>query len=256
MWRLLPPTALLLLASGRSRSEGLPKAALSLRPEWDRLLERDPVTLTCQGDRVEEDSSARWWHNGTLLPGQASSLSIASARVNDSGEYRCQTNRSALSDPLRLQVVAAWLVLQARRWVVQAGEPIVMRCHSWKNLPVYRVQFFQNGRGKKFSRNNQDFHIPAATGQHNGSYFCRGMIQDRRNESSEAVQVIVLGVATPPVPTSPPGKLAIVSLLPGLLFVLDTALYLSVRRDLRRALKKGRSDRVTWSKGPEDKQEQ
>ncbi|KAF6074475.1 Fc fragment of IgG receptor IIIa [Phyllostomus discolor] len=253
MWRLLPPTALLLLASAGTRAEGLPKAELSLSPEWDRLLEQDPVTLTCRGNRVEEDSFARWWHNGTLLPCQASSLSIAAARVNDSGEYRCRTNRSALSDPLRLQVVAAWLVLQARRWVVQTGDPIVMRCHSWKNLTVYRVQFFQNGRGKKFSRHNSEFHIPAATSEHNGSYFCRGMIQDRRNESSEAVQVIVLGVATPP---APPGKLAIVSLLPGLLFVLDTGLYLSVRRDLRRALKKGRSDTTTRSKSPEDKQEQ
>lgn len=68
-----------------------------------------------------------------------------------------------------------------------------MRCHSWKNLPVYRVQFFQDGRGKKFFHRNSEFRIPAATSEHNGSYFCRGMIQDRRNESSEAVRVIVRG---------------------------------------------------------------
>ncbi|KAM5294244.1 low affinity immunoglobulin gamma Fc region receptor III-B-like isoform 2-T2 [Glossophaga mutica] len=252
MWQLLLPTALLLLASAGARA-GLPKAKLSLNPEWDRLLEMDPVTLTCRGNPTEEDGSAQWWHNGTLLPTQASSHFVASARVNDSGEYRCRTNGSELSDPVRLRVVAAWLVLQASRWVVQAGEPITLRCHSWKNMTVYRVQFFQNGRGKGFFRHNKKFHILAATGEHNGSYFCRGMIGDRRNESSEAVPIFVLGAAIPP---APPGKLVTISLLLGLLFALDTGLYFSVRRDLRNALEKGRNDKVTWSKSPEDKQGQ
>lgn len=89
--------------------------------------------------------------------------------------------------------LSAWLVLQAHRWVVQAGDPIVLRCHTWKDFPIYKVQFFQNGRGKKFFYQNSNFHIPRATAEHNGSYFCRGMIQGRRNESSEAVQVLVLG---------------------------------------------------------------
>lgn len=63
---------------------------------------------------------------------------------------------------------------------------------------------------------------------------------------------LLAGVAVPP---DPPGKLVSVSLLLLLLFALDTGLYFSVRRDLRNALKKGRSDTVAWSKSPEDKQE-
>ncbi|XP_024407830.1 low affinity immunoglobulin gamma Fc region receptor III-B [Desmodus rotundus] len=250
MWQLLLPTALLLLAPADTRAEGLPKAVLSLNPEWDRLLERDTVTLTCRGNHTEEDKSTQWWHNGTLLPNRAPSHVIASARVNDSGEYRCQTKGSELSDPVQLQVVAAWLVLQAHRWVVQAGDPIVLRCHTWKDFPIYKVQFFQNGRGKKFFYQNSNFHIPRATAEHNGSYFCRGMIQGRRNESSEAVQVLVLGVAIPPVP---PGSLVTICLVLGLLFAMDTGLYFSVRRDLRNSLKKRRNDKLTWSKSPEDK---
>lgn len=69
------------------------------------------MTLTCRGNHMEEDKSTWWWHNGTLLPSRAPSHFIMSARVNDSGEYRCQTNRSALSDPLRLQVVAGEQVM-------------------------------------------------------------------------------------------------------------------------------------------------
>ena len=84
---------------------------LSLNPDWDRLLERDTVTLTCRGNHTEEDKSTQWWHNGTLLPNRAPSHVIASARVNDSGEYRCQTKGSELSDPVQLQVVAGEQVM-------------------------------------------------------------------------------------------------------------------------------------------------
>lgn len=79
---------------------------MSLHPEWDRLLERDNVTLRCQGAQAEGNSSTRWWHNGHLLPNRTSSYFIESASVNDSGEYMCQTSLSNLSDPVQLQVRA------------------------------------------------------------------------------------------------------------------------------------------------------
>lgn len=74
----------------------------------------------------------------------------------------------------------------------QEGELIQLKCHSWKNTPVRNVQYFQNGRGKKFFYNNSEYHIPAATSEHNGSYFCRGII-GKKNESSEAVNIIIQG---------------------------------------------------------------
>lgn len=79
---------------------------MSLHPQWDRLLERDNVTLRCQGAQAEGNGSTLWWHNGHLLPSQNSSHFIASASVNHSGEYTCQTSRSSLSDPVQLQVRA------------------------------------------------------------------------------------------------------------------------------------------------------
>ncbi|XP_066227440.1 low affinity immunoglobulin gamma Fc region receptor III-A-like isoform X1 [Saccopteryx leptura] len=260
MWQLLPPTALLLLASTDTRADLLKeKAVLSLTPEWDRLLEKDNVTLKCQGARPEGNSPTQWWHNGKLLPHQTSSYFIATATVNDSGEYRCGTNLSEPSDPVLLQVRAgcglclpAWLLLQARQWVVQEGEPIVLRCHSWKNIPVYKVQYFRNGRGKKFFYKNAEFHIPKATAEHNGSYFCRGMI-GQLNQSSEAVSLTVQALDIPP---TWPWLRVTTCLMLGLLFAVDTGLYFSVRRDLRSSLKNRRNDNVMWSKSPEEKQEQ
>ena len=87
---------------------------------------------------------------------------------------------------------AGWLLLQASRWVVKLGEPIKLKCHSWKKTPVAKVQYFQNGRGKKYSHENSDFYIPEAKLEHSGSYFCRGIIGSK-NESSESVQITVQG---------------------------------------------------------------
>ena len=68
--------------------------------------------------------------------------------------------------------------------MVKLGEPIKLKCHSWKKTPVAKVQYFQNGRGKKYSHENSDFYIPEAKLEHSGSYFCRGIIGSK-NESSE-----------------------------------------------------------------------
>lgn len=101
-----------------------------------------------------------------------------------------------------------WLQLQARRWVVQEGDPITLRCHSWKNRTVYKVQYFQNGRGKKFYHQNTEFHIPKAEGKHNGSYFCRGMVGGTQNESSKAMNVVVQGERAAGLEGPGPGLLA------------------------------------------------
>ncbi|NP_001257966.1 low affinity immunoglobulin gamma Fc region receptor III-B isoform 5 [Homo sapiens] len=86
------------------RTEDLPKAVVFLEPQWYSVLEKDSVTLKCQGAYSPEDNSTQWFHNENLISSQASSYFIDAATVNDSGEYRCQTNLSTLSDPVQLEV--------------------------------------------------------------------------------------------------------------------------------------------------------
>ncbi|XP_008052477.1 low affinity immunoglobulin gamma Fc region receptor III-A-like [Carlito syrichta] len=104
MWQLLLPTALLLLVSADMQIADLPKAVVSLEPLWDRVLEKDNVTLKCQGDYPPEDNSTQWFHNENPISSQASSYFITDASLKDGGEYRCQTGLSKLSDPVQLQV--------------------------------------------------------------------------------------------------------------------------------------------------------
>ncbi|XP_042832062.1 low affinity immunoglobulin gamma Fc region receptor III-A isoform X1 [Panthera tigris] len=250
MWRLLSPTALLLLVSAGTRAADLSKAMVVLEPEWNRVLFLDSVILRCQGAYPPGDNSAQWWHNESVIPHRAPSYSIKAARSEDSGEYKCQTGLSEASDPVQLEVHIGWLLLQAPRWVFQEGDTIQLRCHSWKNKTVQKVQYFQNGRGKMFFHNNSDFYIPKATSKHSGSYFCRGLIGNK-NESSEAVNITVQGPPVPSTSTFLPHWYRIAFfLVTALLFVVDTGLHVAVQRDLQSSVKEWKDGKVTWSQGP------
>ncbi|XP_041499391.1 low affinity immunoglobulin gamma Fc region receptor IV-like isoform X1 [Microtus oregoni] len=248
--RLLP-TALLLLVSSGIRA-GFQKAVVILDPKWVRVLKDDNVTLRCQATYSPEDNSTKWFHNGSLIPHQHGTYVIRNATVNDSGEYKCQTALSTLSDPVNLEVHIGWLLLQTtQRPEFQEGDPIRLNCHSWKNKPVHKVTYLQNGKGKKYFHWNSELYIPSATQNHSGSYFCRGLI-GQNNKSSEALRIIVRG-PTSSSTSPPPWPRITFCLLTGLLFAIDTVLCFSVQRSLRRPVADYEEPELHWSKEPEDK---
>ncbi|XP_063481079.1 low affinity immunoglobulin gamma Fc region receptor II-a isoform X5 [Symphalangus syndactylus] len=176
LWLLQPLTVLLLLASADSQAAAPPKAVLKLEPQWINVLREDSVTLTCRGARSPESDSTQWFHNGNLIPTYTQPSYRFKANNNDSGEYRCQTGQTSLSDAVHLTVLSEWLVLQTPHLEFQEGETIVLRCHSWKDRPLVKVTFFQNGESKKFSRSDPNFSIPQANHSHSGDYHCTGNI--------------------------------------------------------------------------------
>ncbi|XP_030792231.1 low affinity immunoglobulin gamma Fc region receptor II-a isoform X3 [Rhinopithecus roxellana] len=168
LWLLQPLTVLLLLAPL--------KAVLKLEPPWINVLQEDSVTLTCRGAHSPDSDSTQWFHNGNLIPTHTQPSYRFKANNNDSGEYRCQTGRTSLSDPVHLTVLSEWLALQTPHLEFQEGETIMLRCHSWKDKPLIKVIFFQNGISKKFSPVDPNFSIPQANHSHSGDYHCTGNI--------------------------------------------------------------------------------
>uniref|UniRef100_A0A8C9KFI8 Ig-like domain-containing protein n=1 Tax=Panthera tigris altaica TaxID=74533 RepID=A0A8C9KFI8_PANTA len=171
---------------------GLPKAVVDLEPPWILVLREDNVTLKCQGAHTAGDHSIRWFHNGSSIPTQVRPNYSFKATEKDRGEYACQTDQTSLSDPVYLDVFSDWLVLQAPSLVFQKGEPIVLRCHSWRNKPLYKITFFQNGKSKQFSPMNSTFSIPRANLSHSGEYHCTGLI-GRSLQASQPVAITVQG---------------------------------------------------------------
>ncbi|XP_024899788.1 low affinity immunoglobulin gamma Fc region receptor II-a [Pteropus alecto] len=186
------PDARSSLTASADREAGLPKATLSLEPPWVNVLQGDNVTLTCKGAPGPGSPSTRWFHNGNSLETQAQSSYSLTASTSDSGDYTCHTAQTSLSDPVHLDVISGWLLLQTPRLLFQEGESIMLRCHSWKDKPLYKVTFFQNKTSRKFSNKNFFFSIPRANGSHSGEYHCTGFIGKMRH-SSPLVSITVQG---------------------------------------------------------------
>ncbi|XP_047420739.1 low affinity immunoglobulin gamma Fc region receptor II-like isoform X1 [Sciurus carolinensis] len=184
-------TAVLLLAPVAGTPD-LPKSVVKLEPPWIQVLKEDYVTLKCQGARNTEDHSTQWFHNRSLILTQTQPSYRFKAKNDDSGEYTCQMNQTSLSDPVHLDVHSDWLLLQTSQLVFQEGDTIILRCHSWKNNPLNKITFYQNGNSKQFSHYNNNFSIPLANQSHSGDYYCKASV-GRRSYSSKSVSITVQG---------------------------------------------------------------
>ncbi|XP_037005576.2 low affinity immunoglobulin gamma Fc region receptor II isoform X4 [Artibeus jamaicensis] len=197
--RMLLWTALLVLAPLASAAgtpspqAGLPKAVVRLEPPWFNVLRGDSVTLHCQGPHGPGDGPTQWSRDGTPIPTQVQPHFSFKATVNDTGNYRCQTDQTGLSDPAHLNVTSDWLLLQTPRLLLREGDPLVLRCHSWKSQPLFKISFFQDGIAKWYSPANSSFFIPHANVSHGGKYHCSGFMGRNRHES-HPVRIDVQGV--------------------------------------------------------------
>ncbi|XP_058165995.1 low affinity immunoglobulin gamma Fc region receptor II-b isoform X2 [Dasypus novemcinctus] len=186
LWTTLPYLALV------SGTPDFPKAVVKLEPPWINVFLDDSVTLKCQGAQGPGDHSTHWFFNGSAIPIRVQPSYSFQAQNSDSGEYRCQTAQTSLSDPVHLGVFSDWLLLQTPRQVFQEGESIMLKCHGWRNKPLYKVTFYQNGKSKKFFFKNSNFSIPQANRSHSGDYHCTAVL-GRTSYSSQPVTITVLG---------------------------------------------------------------
>ncbi|XP_005903870.2 low affinity immunoglobulin gamma Fc region receptor II-b isoform X4 [Bos mutus] len=182
-------TVLLFLAPVSGKPD-LPKAVVSIQPAWINVLREDHVTLMCQGTSFSAGNLTMWFHNGSSIHTQQQPSYSFRAGSNDSGSYRCQREQTSLSDPVHLDVISDWLLLQTPSLVFQEGEPIMLRCHSWRNQPLNKITFYQGGKSKIFSYQRTNFSIPRANLSHSGQYHCTAFI-GRMLHSSQPVNITV-----------------------------------------------------------------
>ncbi|XP_010852994.1 PREDICTED: low affinity immunoglobulin gamma Fc region receptor II-b isoform X2 [Bison bison bison] len=182
-------TALLFLAPVSGKPD-LPKAVVSIQPAWINVLREDHVTLMCQGTSFSAGNLTTWFHNGSSIHTQKQPSYSFRAGSNDSGSYRCQREQTSLSDAVHLDVISDWLLLQTPSLVFQEGEPIMLRCHSWRNQPLNKITFYQGGKSKIFSYQRTNFSIPRANLSHSGQYHCTAFI-GRMLHSSQPVNITV-----------------------------------------------------------------
>nr|XP_012998228.1 high affinity immunoglobulin gamma Fc receptor I-like [Cavia porcellus] len=202
MWLL---TALLLWVPVGGQVD-FTKAVIILQPPWVNVFREENVALCCEGPQLPGHSSVQWLLNGRTIQTSTARHTITAATFSDSGEYTCQTGLSAPSDPVQLEIHAAWLLLQPSKRVLTEGEPLTLRCHGWKNKLVYNVVFYQNRKPIQYSYQDSALTILKANMNHSGVYHCSGKGRLPAPFTSRGVPVIVKELFPAPVLTSSFGR--------------------------------------------------
>ncbi|KAG8509825.1 High affinity immunoglobulin epsilon receptor subunit alpha, partial [Galemys pyrenaicus] len=211
-------------------SEATKKSVVSLYPPWIRIFKGENVTFTCHTNNTLQPGSTSWFFNTTRLKVTNASLDVVNANDLNSGEYRCQNENFRQSKPVYLHVVSDWLLLQATAENVMEGDPLFIRCHSWKNREVKKVIFYKDGKALKYWYENHNISINSTTTENSGTYYCTGRIwQHQYNSSSIKITVIKVSFINHLYYRL---KL-LIPLLVVILFAVDTVLFTLTRQEFK-----------------------
>uniref|UniRef100_A0A4X2JSD6 Ig-like domain-containing protein n=1 Tax=Vombatus ursinus TaxID=29139 RepID=A0A4X2JSD6_VOMUR len=166
----------LVLLAPAIRSDGRPRAVLTLEPPWFNVLQGDKVTLNCKVFQTPGHHSIKWLHNGSALPIHQNSYTIPAVNMENSGEYQCRTEHTPLSNSVKLQVSSDWLLLQVERLEFMEGDSMTLRCHSWRSQPLNKVTYYHNDQALKYEFQSFDYIVPKVNYTHSGSYYCTGFM--------------------------------------------------------------------------------
>ncbi|XP_040308463.1 Fc receptor-like protein 3 isoform X10 [Herpailurus yagouaroundi] len=146
---------LLILAPGRQPAGALPKALLLLKPPWSTAFKGETVTLFCKDHHSLAWEYVSWYHNETPLRRQSGKL-----QISKSGHYRCKTQRSSLSDPVHVQFLSDWLVLQASHPAFERDK-VVLRCRGKEEEDIMERTYYKNEEKIRSSYNSNITVYPA-----------------------------------------------------------------------------------------------
>uniref|UniRef100_A0A452TCQ5 Fc receptor like 3 n=1 Tax=Ursus maritimus TaxID=29073 RepID=A0A452TCQ5_URSMA len=158
---------LLTLAPGREQSGAFPKAFLLLKPPWSTAFKGEEVTLICEDDHSPAQRYTSWYHNWAFWKAGSGTI-----QIYKSGRYTCKTQRSSVSDPVHVEFLSEWLILQASHPVFE-GDDVHLRCRGKNEEDINEKIYYRNkkeiGRrhGSKFtlhsvSQDNSEYHCTAS----------------------------------------------------------------------------------------------
>ncbi|XP_077116126.1 low affinity immunoglobulin gamma Fc region receptor III-A-like [Ranitomeya variabilis] len=152
------------------------KPVVAFMPNWRIILLYESVTLSCNlGSKAQENPRYYWTKDSKLLSYHQQTFQIESSLEEDTGTYRCWTNRGFKSDPVRLDVVNSHLILQIPP-VIYIGEPLTLRCHTFSTHKKTNTTFFKNKTAIHFSVNDNELRFTSVGLNVAGIYHCSQQI--------------------------------------------------------------------------------
>ncbi|XP_030873989.1 Fc receptor-like protein 5 [Leptonychotes weddellii] len=192
--------SVLVLAPVSGQFAPAPKPVISLHPPWTIVFEGEAVTLTCHISHfpAAENKKLYQWYLGTEIIREIPGNTL---QVRDSGEYRCQTQGSPLSDGVSLTFSSAKLILQAPHSVFE-GDSVTLMCRAkvervdtaWKTRTLYKNYHVLIDLDE-----NSNFHIEHAGLKDNGEYHCTESETHCCSVSSNTIKIQVQELFPRPV---------------------------------------------------------
>ncbi|XP_006160475.1 Fc receptor-like protein 3 isoform X1 [Tupaia chinensis] len=164
---LLRLLLLLILAPGREQSREAPKAVLLLDPPWSTTFKGQRVTLICKDFYSQVQGDTYWYYVGKALKKKGKSTEIT-----DSGDYRCKSNESSISDAVHVEFSSDALILQAP-YPVFEGDNIDLRCKEKEETKMSEKKYYKNGRQLYIYDNKDCISLTSVHRDHDsGTYYC------------------------------------------------------------------------------------
>ncbi|XP_047640184.1 Fc receptor-like protein 3 isoform X1 [Phacochoerus africanus] len=193
LWLLL-----LILAPGRDQSGVIPKAFLLLNPPWSTNFKGDKVTLTCKDSYSPSQGHISWYYNEKLLDKNSEAI-----QIDQTGDYSCKTQRSSFSDPVHVDFLSDWLILQAP-YPIFEGDDVILRCPRREESTSETV-FYKNER--KISSNYESSFTLTSVSRDHGKYHCsasKKSLWRTKKENSKPLMIQVQELFSRPVLTFNP----------------------------------------------------
>nr|XP_025716385.1 Fc receptor-like protein 5 isoform X2 [Callorhinus ursinus] len=192
--------SVLVLAPVSGQFASAPKPVISLHPPWTIVFKGEAVTLTCHVPHFLAVENKKWyqWYLGREIIREIPGNTL---QVRDSGEYRCQTQGSPLSDGVSLTFSSAKLILQAPPSVFE-GDSVTLKCRAKvekvdtarKTRTLYKDDSVLMDLGE-----NSNFHIEHARLKDNGEYHCTESVTYCCSVSSNTIKIQVQDLFPRPV---------------------------------------------------------
>ncbi|XP_014595348.1 Fc receptor-like protein 3 isoform X3 [Equus caballus] len=179
-----------------------PKAFIRLTPPWSTNFKGKTVTLTCEDSHSPAQGGISWYYDDILLKKKSGKL-----QIRNSGYYKCKTPGSSLSDPVHVEFLSDWLILQASLPVFE-GDDVYLRCQGWKEEDITKKIYYKDGEKFAVTYDSGFIRLNSAS-TNNSKYHCTTYVEGlfgMWKESSKALRIQVQELFPPPVLTASPSQ--------------------------------------------------
>ncbi|XP_022346403.1 Fc receptor-like protein 3 isoform X2 [Enhydra lutris kenyoni] len=148
-----------------------PKAFLLLEPPWSRTFKGEKVNLTCKDGHSRAQRYVSWYYNRIPLGSRPGTI-----QIDKSGYYICKTPRSSFSDPVRVEFLSDWLILQASHPVFE-GDDVTLRCQGKEEEDIYEKTYYKNKEEmRQWSQYQSEVRIHSVS-RDNSEYYCTASVE-------------------------------------------------------------------------------